>query len=265
MPEFNNKIVLVTGSGKGIGRSIAMTFARNGSNVIIVDIDETAANNTRQEIESFGGKAISFIADVNLSGEVEYLFSQIMEKYGTLDILINNVGANIRKPSIYYTEEEWDYIMDTNIKTMFLCAKEAGQIMLRQKSGCIVNLSSVHGLGGMSNRLPYSSAKAAVNSFTQTLACEWALDGVRVNAIAPGYIVTEGVRFAFDQGVLDEEDMVRRTPAGQLGTPQNVADAVLFVCSDKASFITGTILYVDGGYAAYHGPETVPSIYHNLR
>ncbi|CAK4863467.1 unnamed protein product [Aphanomyces euteiches] len=113
--------------------------------------------------------------------------------------------------------------------------------------------------GGTSRRVAYSASKAAVNSMTQTLACEWALDGVRVNAVAPGYILTEALQSFFDRGTLDQTDMLRRTPQGHLGTPEDIADAILFLASDQAKFITGTVLYVDGGYAAYHGAELVPS------
>lgn len=262
--EFINKVALVTGSGNGIGRSIAMSFAREGATVVVADLDGAAADRTKEEIIHLGGKAISFQTDVSVKVEVEQLFSQATEAYGTLDILVNNVGSTIRKPIVTFTEEEWDFVMDTNIKSMFLCSKEAGKNMLKRKTGVVVNISSIHGLGGISNRLPYATSKTAVDSFTKTLACEWAYDGVRVNAIAPGYILTEGMRTLFDTGVLNEDDMVRRTPQGHIGTPQNIADAALFLSSDKACFITGAVLYVDGGYAAYHGPEAIPSIRHNF-
>ncbi len=264
MPEFHNKIVLVTGSGNGIGRSIAHDFAREGASVIVADVDGEAAERTCLEIKNSGGNAVSFKSDVSLKADVEQLFSEISKNFGPLDILVNNVGTTIRKPIIHFTEEEWDFIFDTNLKSMFLCAKEAGKVMLKRKSGVVINISSILGLGGVSNRLPYATSKAAVNSFTKTLACEWALDGVRVNTIAPGYILTDGLKAAFEQGTLNKEDMVRRTPMGRLGIPENIADSVLFLSSDKASFITGSILYVDGGYAAYHGPEIIPSMYHNL-
>jgi 3-oxoacyl-[acyl-carrier protein] reductase len=262
--EFHGKVVLVTGSGNGIGQAIAMTFAGQGASVIVVDIDGPAADKTKDKIIDLGGKAISFQTDVSKVIEVKSLFASIKEKFATLDILVNNVGLNIRKPMIEFSEQEWDFVFDTNLKSMFLCAQEAGQIMLKRKSGIVVNISSIHGLSGIPRRLPYATSKAAVDSFTKTLACEWAYDGVRVNSIAPGYIVTEGLQSAFDTGVLNEEDMVRRTPQGHLGTPQNIADAVLFLSSEKAAFITGAVLYVDGGYAAYHAPEPIPSFHHKL-
>ncbi|OCT15426.1 hypothetical protein A8709_15205 [Paenibacillus pectinilyticus] len=262
--EFINKVALVTGSGNGIGRSAAIAFAREGATVVVADIDEAAAIQTKLEIERAGGKAAAFKADVSIRADVENLFSYIIDSFGYLDILMNNVGSTIRKPIVTFTEEEWDFVFDTNIKSMFLCAKEAGKIMLKRKSGVVINISSIHGLGGISNRLPYATSKSAVDSFTKTLACEWAFDGVRVNAIAPGYIETEGMRGAFEQGVLCEDDMIRRTPKGHLGTPENIAEAAVFLSSNRASFITGSVLYVDGGYSAYHGPEIIPSIHHHL-
>jgi 3-oxoacyl-[acyl-carrier protein] reductase len=262
--EFHKKVVLVTGSGNGIGRAIAMTFAAQGASVIVIDIDGHSADKTRNDIKNLGGEAISYKTDVTKKAEVVRLFADIKESYGTLDILINNVGTNIRKPVIEYSEQEWDFLIDTNLKSMFMCTQEAGMIMLKQRSGIVVNISSIHGLSGIPKRLPYSTAKAAVDSFTKTVACEWGYDGVRVNAIAPGYIVTDGLQAAFDTGILSEADMIRRTPQGHLGTPQNIADAVMFLSSEKAAFITGAVLYVDGGYAAYHAPEPIPSFHHNL-
>lgn len=262
--EFRNKVALVTGSGNGIGSAIALAFAREGAAVVVADIDEAGARRTCDEIGRAGGTAISRHVDVTSGEQVERLFADIAAQFGTLDYLINNVGNTIRKPIVQFTEDEWDYVYDSNIKSMFLCAREAGKMMLRQRSGAVVNISSVHALGGISRRLPYSSSKTAVESLTKTLACEWALDGVRVNGVSPGYILTKGIAEAFAVGTLNEDDMVRRTPQARLGQPENIADAVLFLCSDKASYITGAILQVDGGYAAYHGPELVPSFHHEL-
>jgi 3-oxoacyl-[acyl-carrier protein] reductase len=262
--EFRDKIVLVTGSGNGIGRSIALAFAREEAKVIIVDIDEEAAVKVGEEVKKLGMIHLVVQADVSNQEDVKRIFLQIIDTFGSLDILINNVGTTIRKPGIEFSEEEWDFVIDTNIKSTFLCSKEAGKIMLKKKSGSVLNISSIHGLGGISRRLPYSAAKSAVDSLTKTLACEWAADGVRMNAIAPGYILTTGLQETFDQGLLNPEDMLRRTPQGRLGTPEEIAEVALFLSSAKASFITGAVLYVDGGYAAYHGPEQFPSMPHNL-
>ncbi|MCQ6559408.1 SDR family NAD(P)-dependent oxidoreductase [Paenibacillus mendelii] len=263
--QFNGKVVLVTGSGNGIGRATALAFAREGASIVIADIDEPAAQKTRNEIEGMGGKAISCQADVSQRADVERVFGLVADHFGTLDTLVNNVGTTIRKPIVDFSEDEWDLIFDTNVKSMFLCAKEAGKMMLKQQSGIVINISSIHGLGGIPRRLPYSTSKSAVDSLTKTLACEWALDGVRVNAIAPGYILTDNLNMAFESGALNKDDMIRRTPLARLGTPDNIADTALFLSSEKASFITGAVLYVDGGYAAYHGPESVPSFHHNVQ
>ncbi len=241
-----------------------MGFAREGAQVVVADLDSAAAKTVCDGIHRSGGRAVWHQTDVSSADQVEELFAKIREKFGVLDVLINNVGSTIRKPIMDFTEEEWDFVFDTNIKSMFLCAKQAGGLMLKRRSGAVVNISSVHGLGGISKRLPYSTSKSAVESFTKTLACEWALDGVRVNCVSPGYIMTDNIRETFDQGILNLDDMVRRTPQARLGTPEDIAEAVLFLCSDRASFITGTVLQVDGGYAAYHGPEPVPSFHHDL-
>lgn len=261
---LSGKVALVTGSGNGIGRQTALALAYGGANVVIADIDWAAAERVRRQIVENGGNAMAIKADVTQKDDVKRLFSQIETAFGKLDILVNNVGGTIRKPTIEFTEDEWDSVVNVNLKTVFLCSQQAGRFMLKQKAGVVINISSIHGLGGISRRNPYATSKTAINSFTKTLACEWALDGVRVNAIAPGYISTENLEKAFEQGVLSREDMIRRTPMNCLGTPEDIADAVLFLASDKAKFITGITLYVDGGYSAYHGPEAAPSFHHSL-
>ncbi|BBI32753.1 SDR family NAD(P)-dependent oxidoreductase [Cohnella abietis] len=262
--QFANQVVLVTGSGNGIGCSTAKLFAGEGATVIVADVDGSAAEAVSEQIRQSGGKAVGYQADVSSAEQVDRLFANIIKEFGVLDVLVNNVGSTIRKPLVFFTEEEWDFVFDTNIKSMFLCAKQAGQLMLKRGKGVVVNISSIHGLGGISGRLPYSTSKSAVESFTKTLACEWALDGVRVNCVAPGYILTEAMTEIFAKGVLNQEDMLRRTPQARLGAPVDIAEAVLFLCSERASFITGSILHVDGGYAAYHGPEPIPSFHHKF-
>jgi 3-oxoacyl-[acyl-carrier protein] reductase len=263
--DFNNKTVMVTGSGNGIGRAIALNFARVGAaNIILLEIDIEAANKVKAEIEQLGAKAFVYYADVSQADDVKGVFTSVNELFGPLDVLVNNVGTTIRKPIMEFNEEEWDYVFNTCVKSMYLCSVEAGKLMLKRKKGAVLNISSIHGLGGISGRLPYATSKTAVNSFTQTLACEWAQDGIRVNAIAPGYILTDGLKQAFSSGALNEVDMVTRTPMGRLGTPEEIADTAIYLCSNLASFITGSVLYVDGGYGAYHGPEVATSLEHNL-
>ncbi|SEN98422.1 SDR family NAD(P)-dependent oxidoreductase [Paenibacillus sp. OV219] len=264
MRLLEDRIAVVTGGGNGIGKAIAIALAEEGARVVIADIHMEAAFKVEEHIRQNGGTCLVVEADVVRKTDVERIFDETLRVFGKVDILINNVGGTIRKAMVDFTEDEWDQIIDINLKSTFLCSQAAGKIMLKQKRGAIVNISSIHGLGGIPNRSPYATAKAAINSFTSTIGCEWAADGVRMNAVVPGYILTEGLDHTFNAGLLNREDMVRRTPQGRLGTPEDIAEAALFLVSDKAKFITGTTLYVDGGYSAYHAPEIQTSVYHQI-
>ncbi|MBB6670776.1 SDR family NAD(P)-dependent oxidoreductase [Cohnella nanjingensis] len=264
MQLLANKVAFVTGGGNGIGKAISVALAREGAVVGIADLDVASAASVRDEIREEGGRCLVFQANVTNREEIERCIGEMITEYGTIDILINNVGGTIRKPMIEFSEEEWDSIIDINLKSTFLCSRIAGKVMLKQKSGVVINISSIHSLGGIPRRSPYATAKSAINSFTRTIACEWAADGVRMNAVVPGYILTDGLDYAFKEGSLNRQDMERRTPQGKLGTPQDIADAVVFLASDKARYITGTTLYVDGGYSAYHAPEIATSLTHNI-
>ncbi|AZN41344.1 SDR family NAD(P)-dependent oxidoreductase [Paenibacillus albus] len=264
MRLLEGRIAVVTGGGNGIGAAIAIALAGEGAAIVIADIHMEGAHQVEERIRQAGGKCLAVHADVVKKADIERVFADTVREFGTVDILINNVGGTIRKAMVEFSEDEWDQIIDINLKSTFLCSQAAGKIMLKQKRGAIVNISSIHGLGGIPKRSPYATAKAAINSFTSTIGCEWAADGVRMNAIVPGYILTEGLAQTFRAGLLNQEDMVRRTPQGKLGTPEDIAEAALFLVSDKAKYITGTTLYVDGGYSAYHGPELQTSIKHQL-
>ncbi len=257
--RFAGKIAMITGAAGGIGKAASLNLAAEGADLVLIDLNVEGLEELKLQIESIERKVHCFKADVTVKEQAEQVFRESDGLFGRLDILVNNVGANIQKPALELSETEWDYLIDVNLKSMFLYSQLAGKRMIEQKSGVIINISSILGLGGVSRRAAYSCAKTAVNSLTQTLACEWALDGVRVNAIAPGYILTELLQKFFDEGTLNPENMLRRTPQGRLGTPEDIARSISFLASDEAAFITGTLLYVDGGYSAYHGAEPVPS------
>lgn len=256
--QFLNKTALVTGAAGGIGRDIAAHLAGEGADLVLVDINREELERVNEQVRQLGRKSLPLYSDVTSKQAADRVFAQVQADFGRLDILVNLVGINIYKPAVELSEEDWDYLTDVNLKSMFLYSQLAGAMMLRQKSGVIINISSIYGLGGIPRRLGYACGKSAVNSLTQTLACEWAMDGVRVNAIAPGYILTEQLQKYFDQKILTREHMLSRTPQGRLGTPGDIARAVAFLASEQNSFITGSVLYVDGGYSAYRGAEPVP-------
>lgn len=258
--QFENKTALVTGAGNGIGRATALALAREGANLVIVDMKADDVRKVKKEIEGMGRTCLDFEADVTDNSRTGSIFSAIKDTFGRLDILVNNVGGlKSLVPVVDMPRDDWEFCLRTNLSYMFDYSQHAGKMMLNQKSGVVINVSSILGLGGISRRVGYATAKSAVNSLTQTLASEWALDGIRVNCVAPGYILTEPLQQMFDKGTLNPENMLRRTPQGRFGSPDDIAQAISFLCSDQAAFITGVVLYVDGGYSAYHGPEPVPS------
>lgn len=260
MVMLENRVALVTGAGRGLGRATALAMAREGTDVVVVDIIEENVDNVAREITEMGRKSLACKADVTIKEQVKNVFLRALDMFGKLDILVNNVGLCIIKPAIEVTEEEWDYVMNVDLKSMFLCSQEAAKIMFKQKSGVIVNISSILSLSGFIKRIGYCTAKAGVNALTRTLACEWGPHGIRVNAVAPGWILTEPLKNFFDTGKLKPDNMLNHLPIQRFGTPEDIAEAVLFLVSDKAAWISGQILYVDGGFHAYRGPENIPDM-----
>ena len=250
--RLQGKTAIVTGSTKGIGLGIARAFAREGAAVVVNARNAGDCRKVAAEIEKAGGKAVGIAADLSQSEEVRRLAREGEAALGgRVDLLVNNAGQPRVAPSVELPEADYRYTLDLNLTAYFLLSQEVARGMLGRKSGAIINVSSINGTIAFPQRLAYCVSKAGVNMLTKVMAIEWASQGVRVNAIAPGYVETEIVKGLAAKGILDRERLSRRTPMGRLGLPEEVAEAAVFLASDAAAFVTGSVLTVDGGWMAY--------------
>ena len=250
--SLSGKVALVTGGGSGIGRATGLTFAREGAKVVIADVAVEGGEESVRMIEDVGGEAIFVRADVSKAADVEVLVKKAVEAYGRLDCAHNNAATRKgpRVPTHEYPEDEWDRIISVDLKGIWLCMKYEIQQMLRQGSGAIVNTSSINGLVAGKNDCPYVAGKHGVIGITKTAAIEYARSGIRVNAVCPSSIDTPRTRHlkTFDPGA--EAQILDESPIGREGEPIEVAEAVVWLCSDAASFVTGHAMAVDGGFLA---------------
>lgn len=243
--ENVEKAALVTGASRGIGRAIALALAKKGY-VVAVNYggSQAAAEGVKAEIEAAGGRAIVIQGDVSKVEDVDKVFAEIKKKFGRLDVLVNNAGITRDSLMLRLKEENWDAVINTDLKSGFLTMKAAAPIMMKQKKGAIVNIASVVGIMGNIGQINYSAAKAGVIGMTKTAARELAARGVRVNAVAPGFIATSMTDVIPEK---IKEGMIHSIPLGRMGQAEDVANAVCFLASDEASYITGQVLKVDGG------------------
>ena len=249
--RLDNKIALVTGAGSGIGRATALVFAREGAKVVVSDIVVEGGQETVQQIEAAGGEAIFVKADVSQAADVETLVAKTVETYGRLDCAFNNAGIEGGvKPTIDCTEEEFDRTIAVNLTGVWLCMKYEIQQMLSQGGGTIVNTASAAGLVGFPGLPDYVASKHGVLGLTKTAALEYAKSGIRVNAVCPGVIQTPMVERGAQLSPGFDELAVAMEPVGRFGQPAEVGEAVVWLCSDAASFVTGIPMQVDGGLVA---------------
>ena len=243
--DFTGKVAIVTGSGRGIGKAIAVKLAENGATLVINDVGDSApAEQTVSEIKNLNRQALAIMADVSSSTDVSKMMETAVAAYGKVDILVNNAGITRDQLTMKMTDEEWDKVLAIDLKSVFLCTRAVLRPMLKQRSGRIISMSSVVGIIGNAGQANYAAAKAGIIGFTKTIAKEVASRGITVNAVAPGFIDTPMTQ------VLPEERkqaLMNNIPLGYLGTPRDIAETVAFLASEEARYITGQVISVDGG------------------
>lgn len=242
--KLEDKVAWVTGAAQGIGRSVALLLAQNGADIVVSDVNLEKAEETVRDIQALGRKALAFKVNVVNLEEVERMTQSVLEQFKQIDILVNNAGITRDRLLLRMTEEDWDAVINVNLKGTFNCTKAVVRHMSRQRSGKIVNIASVSGEMGNPGQANYSASKAGVIGFTKTIAREFAQRGINVNAVAPGYIQTPMTDAIPEKA---KEELKRLIPMERLGRPEDVAEAVLFLVSDSSSYITGQVLNVNGG------------------
>jgi NAD(P)-dependent dehydrogenase (short-subunit alcohol dehydrogenase family) len=250
--RLENRIAVVTGAGKGIGWGIATVLSKEGAKVVVVDWDEIAGARTAEEIRRSGGDAIFVKCDVSNEDQVKAMVRMAIDKYGRIDVLVNNAGVGVYKPVLEATSRDWDYCLSVNLKGVFLCSKYVIPHMQAVGKGAIVNISSVHAHATVNGVAPYAASKGGITALTRNMAIDYG-PAIRVNAIAPGWVLTPLIQSIFDgyddpaeqQRLVEQRQVMKR-----IGRPEDVGRAAAFLASDEASFITGTQLFVDGGLTA---------------
>ncbi len=234
----------ITGAAQGIGKSIAVNMAKEGANIAIADVNSDLAETTVQEIMAFGVKSLAFKLDVSKSEEVVNAFERFKNEFGKLDILVNNAGITRDALVLRMKNEDWDMVMDVNLKGTFLCSKEAVKLMTKQQYGKIINISSVVAFMGNPGQANYSASKAGIAGLTKTIAREYATRGIRVNAVAPGFIQTNMTEEIPEKIQIE---MKKSIPLGHFGSPDDIAAVVVFLASKAADYITGQVVHINGG------------------
>ncbi|MGQ9677180.1 MAG: SDR family NAD(P)-dependent oxidoreductase [Chloroflexota bacterium] len=250
-PDFGlaGRVAIVTGGSRGIGRAIALAMANAGADVAITGREQGPLGQTADEIRALGRQALTFAYDVSDVQASSAMVSEAVKTFGTIDILVNNVGTVVFAPAEEVTPEGWDRVFDVNLRGPFFCSRAVGQVMKAKGRGKIINIASGMGLRGCSNRVAYGTSKGGVIQMTRMLAVEWAPLGINVNCICPQLTRTEAVSHLIGDPVLYAE-AVGRTPMGRIAEPEDIAGAAVFLASQAADFITGQILVVDGGRMA---------------
>jgi len=247
--DLDGQVAIVTGGSRGIGRAISFGLAASGAHVVVASRSRESVDSVAAEITALGQRADGIPADVSRLEDVERLVGEVKGRCGRIDVLVNNAGINplFKRPEAL-TPEDWDLIMNVHLRGAFLVCREAGRVMIAQRGGQIVNITSATALHGTKRGLPYTAAKAGLIAMTQTLAADWCSHGIRVNAIAPGYVITDLTR-----GMTKNAGLYRRVlekiPMGRFADPEEIVGLTLYLASAASSYVTGQVFVVDGGYA----------------
>lgn len=247
--SVSGQVVLVSGGSRGIGQALARGFAERGAQVVISGRDQSTLDAASREIAQGGHSCRGFACDVSRVDEIGPLVERVVQEYGRIDTLLNVAGVNIRQPSERFSPEQFDFILDINLRGAFFMAQAVGKHMLAQGSGAIVNIDSLNSEAPLKDVAPYAMSKAGISSMTRALAMEWGPRGVRVNGLAPGFILTDLTKKLWSIPTMAEWGRVN-TPLGRLGRPEDLVGTAVFLASPAAAFLTGQTIYVDGGLVA---------------
>jgi NAD(P)-dependent dehydrogenase (short-subunit alcohol dehydrogenase family) len=251
MMKLSGKVAIITGASKGIGKGIAVRYAREGASVVLASRSMDLLASIAEQIHQGGGKALALEVDVRRHESVEAMVDKTVKQFGRLDIMVNNAGISMAQPSEDLSPQDWQRALDTDLSGVFFGCQCAARRMIPQGGGCIINITSVYGLVAAPGRAAYCASKAAGNMLTKVLAVEWAKKNIRVNAIAPGYFRTELVQGVIDKGMLPLGAIEKRTPLGRIGEVDDLLALAVYLASDESSFMTGSVINIDGGWEAY--------------